>query len=84
MRTLLVSSVCFIADVTPRALTKGGPKGTEYKRWFGEALHGDRHTSVVGHFQTLAANNFSQYTYACNAHFCVNRPGLFGYVYPNK
>ncbi|PIL27296.1 hypothetical protein GSI_10443 [Ganoderma sinense ZZ0214-1] len=66
------------------SLAKNGPKGTEYKRWFGHALHGDRHTSVSGHFHTLAANNFSEYTYACNAHFCANRPGLFGYVYPNK
>ncbi|TBU24125.1 metalloprotease [Dichomitus squalens] len=64
-------------------LVKGGPNSAEYKRWFGPALHGDRHTSVFSHFETLAGSNFSEYAYFCNARFCANRPGVLGYVVPN-
>ncbi|KAI1783034.1 metalloprotease [Ganoderma leucocontextum] len=66
------------------ALKKGGRKGAEYKRWFGPALNGNRHSSVSGRFEALADNDFAEYTYSCDSHFCANRPGLFGYVYPNK
>lgn len=52
-----------------------------YKTWFGKR-DDERHTQIVQHFKNLRDNDFTTFSYDCEA--CASEKDLFAYVYPNE
>ena len=50
-----------------------------YNTWFG-AYDDGRHSTVQSHFDNIAGNDFSSFTYDCT---CTDA-GTFAYVYPDQ
>ncbi|KAI0367162.1 Metalloprotease [Pilatotrama ljubarskyi] len=72
----------YIADALD-ALAREGYKSDDYKRWFGSPSE-HRLSTVASHFEALTGNNFTEFTFVCNAPLCRSRPGIFAFVYPDE